>query len=48
METKEEKDILRRMKEVKAEYNARSRNWMSKNKDVLVKVAEIRKKIDIK
>ena len=43
-ERKNTKDILKRMKDVKAEYNARSRKSVEKNKDVAVKVAEMRKK----
>ena len=38
------KDILNRMKEVKAQYNSRSRNSVNKNKDVAAKVAELTNK----
>lgn len=38
------KDILNRMKQVKAQYNTRSRNSINKNKDVTAKVAELTNK----
>lgn len=38
------KDILNRMKEVKAQYNNRSRNSLNKHKEVAEKVAELTNK----
>lgn len=38
------KDILNRMKEVKAQYNNRSRNSLNKHKDVAEKVAQLTNK----